>query len=309
MNVTEDMETGLDAPDLTEQVRAAVAEVTVVFLRQVGVFSGGYEASTMRLEVMVTTCTYWRTVGHEYVRLRRNSTEPGLSGRCVLKARGGRPYQRSGITDSERAGVLRDAAGWAALWNVGGAKDGQTAAFDFLHRQLALEIEQAVQVKAVARADIVVGVSAGIEEAIVVTGDNHLDLVRQALEPVELLLDGVRGAAVGEVAGMDKDVAGGDLDKVVVRVGDADDAYGRLVARRLERGAAEDEEEAVEERDEEGEGREYVVDEGEAIEGIAAAEAEADEQAHVLSKPSFTVSLVEESRWLMGPGRGCSWAS
>lgn len=54
----------------------------MVFLCDVCVLGGGI------LQVPEDACTYGRAVGHENVRLGRDSTEPGLSGRRVLEARG-----------------------------------------------------------------------------------------------------------------------------------------------------------------------------------------------------------------------------
>lgn len=70
---------------------------------------------------------------------------------------------------------------------------------------------------------------------------------------------------------MDEDVAVGDGDCLVVRVGDADDADGGLVAGRTEGTAAQEEHEVVELDGEEGERRfQEVIKEGDALPVVAA---------------------------------------
>jgi hypothetical protein len=177
-------------------------------------------------------------------------------------------------------GDLREALG-AALWYIRHTKDGNVSALDLLHGQGTFEVNQPLEVDLGAALDVGLDAAGLVKVAVVVAGDDNLDLVRLTLEPVELLLDVLGGTRVGEVAGVDEDVAGGHPDGLVVGVGDADDADGGLVAGRAEGVAAEEEDEVVELDGEEGEGREEeVVEEGERLPLIAAAEAEPCEQTH-----------------------------
>lgn len=167
------------------------------------------------------------------------------------------------------------------LWNVRHAKDGDLPALDFLDREVALEVQEAVEVHLCTSLDVLIRPRAGVEPGVVIPRDDDLDGVGLGLEPVELGLDVAGGAGVGEVAGVDEDIAGGDGDDLVVGVGDADDADGGLVGGRAEGPAAEEEYEAVEEGDEENDGRgEEVVEEGEGLPLVAAAEADPAEEAH-----------------------------
>lgn len=125
-----------------------------------------------------------------------------------------------------------------------------TAALKFERDGIADEIADALEVKALAA--VLRQTRAGVEEAVVVAADEDLVLVRLSGKPVELGLNVGDGAGVGEVAGVDEEVAGGDVDVgAVVGVGEADDADGGLVAGRCEGAAAEEEDDAVDDCDEE----------------------------------------------------------
>lgn len=65
-----------------------------------------------------------------------------------------------------------------------------------------------------------------LEQYVVVARDDNLLPVRQRVEPVELGLQLGEGAADGEVAGVEEQVAVGHVGLCVVRVGYADDGYG-----------------------------------------------------------------------------------
>lgn len=140
----------------------------------------------------------------------------------------------------------------ATLWNVGNTKDGYPATLDLLDSELTLQVDEAVEVEGGAGLDVLGLAARLVEPAVVVSGDDNLDGVRLRPEPVELALDVGGGAGVGHVAGVDEDVAGGDAHgvRLIVRVGDADNAHGGLVPRRVKGPAAEDEDDVVEERGE-----------------------------------------------------------
>lgn len=115
-----------------------------------------------------------------------------------------------------------------------------------------------------------------------VPGHDNLDGMREAVEPVELLLDVHRRARIGEVAGVDKDVAVGHLNcRLVVRVRDTDYADGLLVAGWAKWAAAQPDEDVVDVDGEKGERRQKeMVKYGEALPLIGAAQAEGLEKAH-----------------------------
>lgn len=111
--------------------------------------------------------------------------------------------------------------------------------------------------------------------------DDDFDLVRLALQPVDLLLDFFSGPGLGQVAGVDENVTGGDVDELFVSVGYADDADGGSAARRSERLAAEEEQEVIDIDGDEGQRREEkLVEQSEALPLVLPAKAEKGEEAH-----------------------------
>ncbi|KFY12578.1 hypothetical protein V492_03802 [Pseudogymnoascus sp. VKM F-4246] len=72
-----------------------------------------------------------------------------------------------------------------------------------------------------------------VEVAVVVAGDDNFVFVGEGVKPVEGFLEGFDRPVVGEVAGVEEQVAGGDGGdvgrRVGMRVADADDADGRPV--------------------------------------------------------------------------------
>jgi len=283
--VSEDVQAGADAPDFAQEVRAAEVNVAMVFLskpcqhlaaplplnsKDMGGLTGGPWVTSMSVCSGTLLSQGWDS--GLYWNLRHNCQRLPKPRRTAIAA----------CLPSSRlvGGVSRKVLG-ATLKNVGRPKNGNAPALDLLHRQLALEIHQAVQIEGGTRAHILVGARLRVKEAVVVSRYDDLDAVRLGLEPVELFLDGGGGAVVGQVAGVDEDVARGDADDLVVGVGDADDADWRAAARRVEGRAAQEEREVVEARDEVRQRRrEQVVEQRRAVEALAAAEAEPGEDAH-----------------------------
>lgn len=170
---------------------------------------------------------------------------------------------------------------WTALWYIRDPKDGNPSALHILDVEPTLQVNQPIEVDPRAIRLVLLRPSPSIEPRVVVPGHDDLDRMRLRLEPVELDLDVGGGARVCQVAGVYEDVAGGHVDDLVVGVGDADDADGGLVRRRVEGVAAQEEDGAVEADGDEGErGGEDVVEDGERLPLIAAAEAEPGEEAH-----------------------------
>lgn len=98
--------------------------------------------------------------------------------------------------------------------------------------------------------DVLFFAGAGVEVAVVVAGDDDFVFVWEGVEPVEGCLEGFDGPVVGEVAGMEEQVAWGDVGGFVgMCVADADDADGRAVFRRVKGSAAEGDEEGMEKAD------------------------------------------------------------
>lgn len=101
------------------------------------------------------------------------------------------------------------------------------------------------------RERVLLGARVQVEPAVVVAAHQDLVLVRQRGEPVDLLLDGGRRAAVGQVAAVDQQVTVGHvLDGGVVRVRQTHDLDRHLVPRRPHRVPAQPEDDGVEEVDE-----------------------------------------------------------
>ena len=68
----------------------------------------------------------------------------------------------------------------------------------------------------------------------------------QCIQPIQRFLEGFNSPVIREVAGVEEQVAGGDVGGLVgVRVADTDDADGRPVFGRVEGGPAQADEEGV----------------------------------------------------------------
>jgi hypothetical protein len=83
-----------------------------------------------------------------------------------------------------------------------------------------------------------------------VTCNDNLDRMRLFTKPIELFLDVCYGAGICKISCMNENVTVGNVDFEIVCVGDADDANGGLVTRRVERSTAEEEYSVVEEKSE-----------------------------------------------------------
>jgi hypothetical protein len=79
-----------------------------------------------------------------------------------------------------------------------------------------------------------------------ITRDNDFDGVRLFAKPIELLLNVRDSAGVCEITRVDENITVRDVDLEIMRVGDADNADGGLVAGRKKRTAAEEEDNMVE---------------------------------------------------------------
>ncbi|KFY33068.1 hypothetical protein V495_08461, partial [Pseudogymnoascus sp. VKM F-4514 (FW-929)] len=67
--------------------------------------------------------------------------------------------------------------------------------------------------------DVLLFARAGVEVAVVVAGDDYFVFMGQCVEPIERLLDRFDCPVVGEVTGVEEEVAGGDVGGLVgVRV-------------------------------------------------------------------------------------------
>lgn len=98
--------------------------------------------------------------------------------------------------------------------------------------------------------DVLVLARARVKVAVVVAGDDDLVFMGKCVEPVEGLLDGFYGAVVREVAGVEQQVARGNVGGLVgMRVADADDPDGRPILGRVEGGATQIEKDGVDEAD------------------------------------------------------------
>lgn len=140
---------------------------------------------------------------------------------------------------------------------------------------------KSVQVDRSTSFDVRVKTTSCVEPAVVISSNDNLNLMRLALQPVELLLDICSSSRIGQVASMNENVTGRDVDELVVSVGYADDADGGPVTRRDERAATEKEQDMVQLDADKGQWREEeLVEEGEALPLVLPAEAEEREQAH-----------------------------
>lgn len=91
---------------------------------------------------------------------------------------------------------------------------------------------------------------------------------------------------------MNEDVARGDVDHLVMGVGDTDNSNGWFATRRNKRLASEEEKDVIEPDGDECQWREEkLVEEGEALPLVLPAKAEESEQAHGEGKSS-TENLV-----------------
>lgn len=79
-----------------------------------------------------------------------------------------------------------------------------------------------------------------------VSRNDNLDTMWLALEPIKLLLNISSCTRLSEVSGVDENVAGWDVNGLLVGIGDAHNPNCRLVAGRMKRFAAKKEEEVVE---------------------------------------------------------------
>ncbi|KAF1737906.1 hypothetical protein CRV24_003536 [Beauveria bassiana] len=169
--------------------------------------------------------------------------------------------------------------------HIASAKDANLSPIDFLHRHVALQIQDLPQPQLGLAAHVLVPARPAIKVRIMVTRDHNFDRVRKTREPVELLLDVGRGARVGEVARVDQDVPVGHVDGQVVRVRDAHDAHGRLAARLAQGSPSQPDEDVVEVDREKGERREeQVVEHGEALPLRGAPQTEGLQQTHLLGR-------------------------
>lgn len=137
----------------------------------------------------------------------------------------------------------------AASGDIGRAEDVKAApSFEAQVRGAVVQVYYAPPVEARLGVDILILARARVEVAVVVAGDDDFVFMGECVEPVEGLLDGFYGAVVREVAGVEQQVAGGDVGGLVgMRVADADDPDRRPVLGRVEGGAAQIEEDGVDE--------------------------------------------------------------
>lgn len=146
---------------------------------------------------------------------------------------------------------------------------------------------QALQVHHSTSLDVRVKAATRVKPAIMISTDDNFHLMRLALQPVELLLDVFSGPRIGQVACVNEDVAGGDVDHLVVGVGYADDSNSWFATRRDKRLASEEEKNVIEPDGDECQWREEkLVEESEALPLVLPAKAEESEQAHDEGKSS-----------------------
>ena len=139
-----------------------------------------------------------------------------------------------------------------------------------------------------------------IEPTVVVPADEHLVPVRQRSQPVDLLLDIIDGAGVGEVAGVDEQVAIRHGHDVVVRVRDADDTNGGPVTRGPKGPATQEENDVEDAQDECLERRsEELVQQRGLLPIVAAPEFEDLEEAH-LEGFGLSLSFLERQGMFQG---------
>lgn len=114
-----------------------------------------------------------------------------------------------------------------------------------------------------------------------IPSDDNLDRVVLPFQPIQLLLYTLHGAIICQIAGVYQDVSVGDVDGLIVGIGDGYHADGRSIARWMEGVAAQEQDELVEDCDEQGQwGGEEVVEERHGLPGVAATEADEAEEAH-----------------------------
>jgi hypothetical protein len=170
---------------------------------------------------------------------------------------------------------------WATLWNIRCTKNSQFPPFDLLHIQPALEIKQSVQIHRRISLDVLVQATSRVKPAVMISRNDNFDLVRLALQPVDLLLDIFGGPGLRQVAGMDENVTGGNIDELFMSIGYADYADGWSSPRRSEGLSSEEEQDVIDVDGDESQWREEeLVKESEAFPLVFPAEAEKGEEAH-----------------------------
>ena len=167
------------------------------------------------------------------------------------------------------------------FWNVWHAKNGHLPVLDGLDSKRALEVQETVEVGFGTSLGILNQARTLVKPRVVVARDDYLDRMRLGLEPVQLHLNVADGTAVGQIAGVDEDIAFRDGDGLVVGIGDAYNPDGGFPPRGVESMAAQKEDNAVEDDGEEGERRgQKVVEEGQRFPLVWAAEAEPGQETH-----------------------------